>query len=216
MEYRLYNVKGLWMRVHAPHNYSQSDGRSMPCAFDAPDAKYEGSFVISEEIAKQAARKCVEAYNGKKKHDWLEYKPSGLGDLFKRETDMNGIETGNYILKAVKKTYGENGNAPKVWMPNSKEATDDFRITNGSTCHVVLTLAPWNYAGKAGVQFRLKGVMVTELADAPSMDNPFVDDPNAEISANGSSDAELDNLLDDLAGKDKPAASAPFNDDIPF
>ena len=112
---------------------------------------------------------------------------------------MNGIETGNYILKAVKKTYGENGNAPKVWMPNSKEATDDFRITNGSTCHVVLTLAPWNYAGKAGVQFRLKGVMVTELADAPSMDNPFVNDPNAEISAGGSIDAELDNCWMTLA-----------------
>ena len=214
MEYRLYNVTALHARLHTAHNFSASDNRSMPCAVDAPDAKYECSFVISEALAKETARKVVEAYNSKKKHDWLEFKPSGLDDLFKRDTDMNGVETGNYILKAVKKTYGEEGNAPKVWMPNSKEATDDFRVTNGSDCHVVLTLAPWNYAGKAGVQFRLKGVMVTTLADAPTMGNPFVDDPNANV--NGSIDAELDSLINDLAGKQAPTPDAPFSDDIPF
>ena len=214
MEYRLYSTTALYARLHEPHNFNGSENRSMPCAYDAPDAKYECSFVISEAVAKEAARKAVEAYNEKKKHDWLEYKPAGLDDLFKRETDMNGVETGNYILKAVKKTYGDTGNAPNVFMPNSKEATDDFRVTNGSVCHVLLTLAPWNYAGKSGVQFRLKAVMVKTLADAPTAGNPFLDDPQADV--NGSIDAELDSLLGEVAGKQAPTSAAPFQDDVPF
>ena len=99
-------------------------------------------------------------------------------------------------------------------MPDSKEATDDFRVTNGSVCHVLLTLAPWNYAGKSGVQFRLKAVMVKTLADAPTAGNPFLDDPQADV--NGSIDAELDSLLGEVAGKQAPTSAAPFQDDVPF
>jgi len=216
MDYKLYDTRALYARTHEPHNFSAQDNRSMPCAYDAPDAKYECSFVISEDVAKQTARAAVDAYNAKKKHDWLPYKPSNLEQIFKRETDVNGVETGNLIIKTVKKTYGEKGNAPKVWMPDSKEAPEGFRITNGSECHVLLYLAPWNYAGKSGVQFRLKGIKVNLLADAPAMDDPFANDPNAKPAMNGSIDDELDSLMGNLSNKKPPANDGYFDDDIPF
>ena len=216
MDFKLYDTRALYARTHEPHNFSAPDNRSMPCAYDAPDAKYECSFVISEDVAKQTANAAVSAYNAKKKHDWLPYKPSNLEQIFKRETDVNGVETGNLIIKSIKKTYGEKGNAPKVWMPDSKEAPEGFRITNGSECHALLYLAPWNYAGKSGVQFRLKGIKVNLLADAPVMDDPFKDDPNAKPVVNGSIDDELDSLMDDLAAKKPPSAGSDFNDEIPF
>jgi hypothetical protein len=77
-------------------------------------------------------------------------------------------------------------------------------------------LAPWNYAGKSGVQFRLKGIKVNLLADAPAIDDPFKDDPNAKPVVNGSIDDELDSLMDDLAAKKPPSAGSDFNDEIPF
>lgn len=214
MDFKLYNVSALHARLDGPYNFSASDNRSMPCAYDAPDAKYECSFVVTEDDAKAAARAAVDAYNTKKKHDWLDYKPSGLDAMFKRETDMNGVATGNFIIKTVKKTYGEKGNAPKIWLPNSQEAPEGFRLTNGSACHALITLAPWNYAGNSGVQFRLKGVKVINLAEAQAMADPFANDPHA--TANGSIDAELDSLINDLAGKQAPTPDAPFSDDIPF
>jgi len=216
MDYKLYDTRALYARTHEPHNFSAQDNRSMPCAYDAPDAKYECSFVISEDVAKQTANAAVSAYNAKKKHDWLPYKPSSLEQIFKRETDVNGVETGNFIIKTVKKTYGEKGNAPKVWMSDGKEVPEGFRITNGSECHALLYLAPWNYAGKSGVQFRLKGIKVNLLADAPVMDDPFKDDPNAKPVVNGSIDDELDSLMDDIAMKKAPTADINFNDEIPF
>ena len=80
----------------------------------------------------------------------------------------------------------------------------------------MLYLAPWNYAGKSGVQFRLKGIKVNLLADAPAMDDPFADDPNAKRVVNGSIDDELDSLMDDIAMKKAPTADINFNDEIPF
>ena len=103
MDFKLYDIRALYARTHEPHNFSAPVNRSMPCAYDAPDAKYECSFVISKEVAKQTARAAVDAYNAKKKHDWLPYKPSSLEQIFKRETDVNGVETGNFIIKTVKK-----------------------------------------------------------------------------------------------------------------
>ena len=216
MDFKLYDTRALYARTHEPHNFSTADNRSMPCAYNAPEAAYSCSFVISEDVAKQTARAAVDAYNAKKKHDWLPYKPSNLEQIFKPETDVNGVETGNFIIKTVKKTYGEKGNAPKVWMSDGKEVPEGFRITNGSECHALLYLAPWNYAGKSGVQFRLKGIKVNLLADAPAIDDPFKDDPNAKPVVNGSIDDELDSLMDDLAAKKPPSAGSDFNDEIPF
>ena len=52
MDFKLYDIRALYARTHEPHNFSAPVNRSMPCAYDAPDAKYECSFVISEDVAK--------------------------------------------------------------------------------------------------------------------------------------------------------------------
>jgi len=203
MDFSLYSVTALHARLHAPHNFNPTDNRSAPCSVDAPDAKFEMTCVITEDQAKAVARASVDAYNAKKKHDWVPYKPSGLADLFKPDMDMDGKPTGKFQLKAVKKTYGETGNAPKVWMPDSSQAPADFRLTNGSECHVRLYLAGWNYAGKAGVQFRLKDVKVITIADGASTSDPFADD-------------KVDQFLDSMTAQKPPAASNDFNDEITF
>ena len=102
MEFNLYNVSALHPRLHAPHNFSATENRSMPCAVDAADAKFECNFVISEDQAKALAKAAVTAFNAKKKHDWLDFRPSGLADL-KADVDVDGKLTGKWLLKAVKK-----------------------------------------------------------------------------------------------------------------
>ena len=208
MDYKLYSARALYPRLHEPHNFNALENRSAPCSYNAPDAKFECSWVISPDIAKKVAKAAKSAFGAAKKPEWVNWTPSSLDDLFKKDTNMDGVVTGDYILKSVKKTYGELGNAPKVWMPDSKEAPEGFRLTNGSICHVLLKLAPWNYAGKSGVQFRLKGVKLVTLADAPTSIDPFVDDPDAPD--------DVDAFLDDIAGQNPSKAKADFEDEIPF
>ena len=210
MEYNMYNVSALHARLHAPHNFPATENRSMPCAVDAADAKFECNFVISEDQAKALAKATVKVFAAKRKHDWLDFKPSSLNDLFKPDTDVDGKLTGKWLLKAVKKTYGEIGNAPKLWMPDSSKATADFRLTNGSECHVRLWLAPWNFAGKAGVQFRLNDVKIISIADGGSNSDPFANDPKAAVND------EVDSFLDSMTAQKPPAASNGFEDEIPF
>ena len=111
-DYKLYSVRALYPRLHEPHNFNASENRSAPCAYNAPDARYECSFVIPPEEAKKVARAAKSAFDAAKKPEWANWTPSGLDDLFKKDTEIDGVATGDYILKAVKKTYGELGNAP--------------------------------------------------------------------------------------------------------
>ena len=212
MEHKLYNVRALYARLHEPHNFSGAENRSMACAYDALEAKYECSFAIGEDDAKAMARAMKSAFDAAKKPDWIDWNPKGLGAVFKLATDIDGRETADYLAKTVKKTYGEQGNAPKVWLADSTEVPAGFRLTNGSICHVLIKLAPWNYAGKSGVQLRLKGVRVVQLADGPAVADPFADDPSAK---NGSDDG-LSAFLDDLPGQKPLEAHTDFNDEIPF
>ena len=140
--------------------------------YNAPDAKFECSWVILPDIAKKVAQAAKSAFGAAKKPECANWTPRSLDDRFKKDTNIDGVATGDFILKSVKKTYGEMGNAPKVWMPDSKEAPEGFRLTIGSICHVLLKLAAWNYAGKSGVQIRLKGVKLVTLADAPTLIDP--------------------------------------------
>ena len=208
-EHKLYGVRALYPRLNQPYHFDATANKSMPCSYDTPEAKYECSFIINADQAKDVIKNSIETFKIAAKPNWQPWAPKSIEEVFNADP-----ESDNFILKSVKKTYGEDGKAPIQWLADSSLAPSGFMLTTGSICHAVLTLAPWNYAGKAGVQFRLKGIMVTELADAPTMDNPFVDDPNANVD--GSIDAELDSLMNDLAGKQAPTPDAPFADDIPF
>ena len=208
MEFKLYSVRAFYPRLHEPHNFNASENRSAPCHYKATDAIFECSFVISSEEAKKVARAAKSAFDAAKKPEWANWTPSGLDDLFEKHTDMDGVVTEDLILKFVQKTYGEMGNASKVWMPDGKEAPERFRLTNGSICHVLLKLAAWNYVGKSGVHFRLKGVKLVTLADAPTSIDPFANDPDAPY--------DLDAFLNDFAGQNPPKVNADIDDKIPF
>ena len=100
------------------------------------------------------------------------------------------------------------GDVPKVWMPDSKGAREGFCLMNGSICHVLLKLAAWNYVGKSGVHFRLKGVKLVTLADAPTSIDPFANDPDAPY--------DPDAFLNDFAGQNPPKVNADIDDELPF
>ena len=73
-----------------------------------------------------------------------------------------------------------------------------------------LWLAPWNFAGKAGVQFRLNDVKIISIADGGSNSDPFANDPKAVVND------EVDSFLESMTAQKPPAASNDFEDEIPF
>ena len=210
MLHKILGVRALYPRLHEPHNFNANENRSMPCAYDAMDAKYECSFVLSKEAATEMAKVARKAFNEAKKPDWIDWQPKSLSEIFKPDEDIDGKPTGNLVAKTVKKTYGEKNNAPQIWLADGTAAPEGFRIINGSIVHALIKLAPWNYAGRSGVQFRLQSVGVVQLADAPMTENPFKDD----TSPNGVTD--LEEFLDDLSAQKPPSTGDDFQDDIPF
>ena len=173
-EQKIFGVRALYPRLNQPYHFDAGANKSMPCSYDTPEAKYECSFIINEDQAKDVIKNSIEAFKMAAKPNWLPWAPKSIADVFSADP-----ESDNFILKSVKKTYGEDGNAPKQFLADGSLAPDGFMLTTGSICHAVLTLAPWNYAGRSGVTFRLKAVKVVQLADAPIATDPFANDDKA-------------------------------------
>ena len=66
-DYKLYSTRALYPRLHEPYNFNAFENRSEPCAYNAPDAKFEFSWVISPDIAKKVARAAKSAFDAAKK-----------------------------------------------------------------------------------------------------------------------------------------------------
>ena len=196
--FNLYGAEAKYPRLDQPYNFSAADNRSMPCAYDVPDAKYECSFKLSEAVAKQAAKAARKAFDADKKPDWLPFPYQNLGELFKKDDDSN------FVLKSVKKTYGEANNQPDQFLADGKAAPTGFQLTGGSICNVKLRIVPWSYAGRVGITWRLLGLKVAHLADGPVAGDPFAGDAQSDaiiaqaIAGAGNNTAPLDPILGDL------------------
>ena len=200
-EYKLYGVRALYPRLNGPYHFDAIANKSMPCSYDAPDAKYECNFIITPDQAWDVIKQSLEAFKMAAKPNWQPWAPKHVEEMFGAD-----LESDNFILKSVKKTYGENGNAPKQFLTDGSIAPEGFMLTSGSLCHVVLTLAPWNYAGRSGVTFRLKALKVVQLADAPVATDPFASDD----LANANTKAVLAQAASNVDEFGLP------NDEIPF
>jgi len=190
-EQKIFGVRALYPRLNQPYHFDATANKSMPCSFDTPEAKYECNFIINADQAKDVIKNSIEAFKMAAKPNWQPWAPKSIEEVFNADP-----ESDNFILKSVKKTYGEDGNAPKQFLADGSLAPEGFMLTTGSICHAVLTLAPWNYAGRSGVTFRLKAVKVVQLADAPIATDPFANDDKA-IMAQAASNVDEFGLPND-------------------
>jgi len=169
MIYQLENVEALWPKLDRAYKFDAVQNRSV--ATDATDVEgsYEVSVVLNEADAKALAGAMRKEFNAQRKDDWKSWTPKSLDDVFKKD------ETGHYIAKITKKTYGDANSKPKQWMQDGSAAQPDFQLTSGSKICVQFIIKPWNYAGKAGVGLRPTDIMVLELAERKESQggNPF-------------------------------------------
>jgi len=173
MEKKLKSVLCQWPRLDKAYKFSAAENRSVQTEATDPDGSYEVTLVLTEDQAKDLAGDMRKTYEAGKQAGWSDWSPQALTDVFKKD------ETGHYLAKLKKKTYGDPGSKPRQWMPDGGAAAPDFQLTSGSTIHVSLAMYAWNMGGRAGVAMRPLDIMVVNLAEASTGGgggNPFAAD----------------------------------------
>ena len=213
MEKKLKSVLCQWCRLDKAYKFSAGENRSVATEATDPDGSYEVTLVLTEDQAKDLAGDMRKTYEAGKQAGWSDWAPQSLADVFKKD------ETGHYLAKLKKKTYGDPGSKPRQWMPDGGAAAPDFQLTSGSTIHVSLAMYAWNMGGRAGVAMRPLDIMVINLAEASTGGdggNPFAAD------AVTSNPFGLPNQTTPAGAASAPqAAEAPplqrdLDDEIPF
>ena len=206
MIYQLENVEALWPKLDRAYKFDAVQNRSV--ATDATDVEgsYEVNVVLNEADAKALAGAMRKEFNAQRKDDWKSWTPKSLDDVFKKD------ETGHYIAKITKKTYGDANSKPKQWMQDGSAAQPNFQLTTGSKICVQFIIKPWNYAGKAGVGLRPTDIMVLELAERKDSQggNPFAS------KAVGGNPFSLSNQSTPSAPPPAAQAFDQIDDEIPF
>ena len=171
MKYDLHGVRALYPRIDKPYTWDGVVNKSMPCAYTAEGAKYECSFSVTEDIAKDLVRNCVAEYKRVKQGNWPEYKPTSIAEVF-REDEM---QPNHFIVKAQKKTYGDPNTRVAQFMEDGSRAPDGFQLTTGSIVNALLLLKPWSMGGRGGVTLRLQAVKCLQLAEGGIQTDPWAD-----------------------------------------
>ena len=179
MQHKLMNVEAKWPKIDRPYVFNPSIGErggSEPTEATNPDGSYEIHVLISEEQAKELAKLMAKTYKedaAEKKFptdrtavqkDKKIWKPAAHHALFEQEED------GRYRVKCNIKTYSDPKTKPNQFHKDGTKCADDFQLTSGSIIHIMVKIAPWNYAGKTGVSIRPKSVKVMELKEWESDD----------------------------------------------
>ena len=169
MIYKIENVECLWPKLDRAYKFDAMQNRSVSVDATDVEGSYEVNVVLNEDEAKALAGAMRKEFNAQRKDDWKDWTPKSLDGVFKKD------ETGHYIAKITKKTYGDANSKPKQWMQDGSAAQPDFQLTTGSKICVQFIIKPWNYAGKAGVGLRPTDIMVLELAERKESQggNPF-------------------------------------------
>jgi len=204
MIYKIENVECLWPKLDRAYKFDAMQNRSVSVDATDVEGSYEVNVVLNEDEAKALAGAMRKEFNAQRKDDWKDWTPKSLDGVFKKD------ETGHYIAKITKKTYGDANSKPKQWMQDGSAAQPDFQLTTGSKICVQFIIKPWNYAGKAGVGLRPTDIMVLELAERKDSQggNPFA---SRAVGGNpfGLSDQSTPSAP-------PPPALSEIDDEIPF
>ena len=165
------NVTALYPRLNQTYKYDPSAGdrgRTVPCKPDAEGAKFETSFTMTEDQAKELYGAMSEAYETRaaKEKNWPNKLPKA-SDVFKQDDD------GMYVGKAVLKgSYGGEITDPPLQVDaKNKPLPDDFELTSGSLVNFSVVFVPYSM-GYHGVSLRLKAVQVIKFEKRKSY-SPF-------------------------------------------
>jgi len=206
MIYKIENVECLWPKLDRAYKFDAMQNRSVSVDATDVEGSYEVNVVLNEDEAKALAGAMRKEFNAQRKDDWKDWTPKSLDGVFKKD------ETGHYIAKITKKTYGDANSKPKQWMQDGSAAQPDFQLTTGSKICVQFIIKPWNYAGKAGVGLRPTDIMVLELAERKDSKggNPFAS------KAVGGNPFGLSNQSTPSAPPPAAQAFDQIDDEIPF
>ena len=206
MIYQLENVEALWPKLDRAYKFDPAQNRSIATEVTDTEGSYEVSVVLNEDEAKALAGAMRKEFNAQRKDDWKDWTPKSLDEVFKKD------ETGHYIAKITKKSYGEANSKPAQWMQDGSPAAPDFQLTTGSKICVQFILKPWTYGGKAGVGLRPTDIMVLELAERKDSQggNPFAS------KAVGGNPFGLPNQSTPSAPPPAAQAFDQIDDEIPF
>ena len=154
MEKKLKSVLCQWPRLDKAYKFSAAESRSVATEATDPDGSYEITLVLTEEQAKDLAGDMRKTFEAEKQSGWADWSPQALTDVFKKD------DTGHYLAKLRKKTYGDPGSKPRQWMQDGGAAAPDFQLTSGSTIHAAILLKAWSMGGRSGVTLRPLDIMV--------------------------------------------------------
>ena len=203
MIYKIENVECLWPKLDRAYKFDAMQNRSVNTDATDPEGSYEVNLVLTAAQAKELAGKMRSEFTAQRKDDWKDWTPKSLDEVFKKD------ETGHYVAKITKKTYGDAGSKPLQYMQDGSPAAADFQLTSGSKIHIQFLIKPWQYAKKVGVGLRPTDIMVVELAERTSAGsgNPF-----AHKAVGGNPFG----LPDQSTPSAPPPALSDIDDEIPF
>lgn len=173
MDCRLENVEALWPRIDRPYARNEATGSWDAVDPTDPRGAYEMNAIISEEQAKDLAKKMREVFNTHEKtkgKQWIISKKdpeTGLeaDRVVKSLDDIFVKDDGVYRIKFKMPTYSDPRTKPRQFMQDGSKAADDFQLTGNSIIHVTFRIAAWTYGKKCGISLRPTGVMVVRLAE---------------------------------------------------
>ncbi len=182
------DVTALYPRLNQTYKYDPSAGdrgRTMPCKPDAEGAKFETSFTMTEDQAKELYGAMSEAYKARaaKEKNWPDKLPKA-SDVFKK--DDNGMYVGKAVLKG---SYGGEITSPPLQVDaKNKPLPDGFELTSGSRVNLSVVFVPYSMRDH-GVSLRLKAVQVTKLEERKSY-SPFDVEEGFSVEENTASPFE--------------------------
>lgn len=188
--YILKGIEAKYPRLDQPYRFDQSageNGKTVPCLADDDAAKYELSFVMSTDQAKDLHKAMTKAYNAKRDKSWA----AKFTVPFEKQDDGTVVGKAN-----IKATFGDRPTGiPAQFDADNKRLDDDFLLTTGSTINLAVELVPYKMAN-TGVSLRIRGVQVIKYIpySAPS---PF---ESEEGFSKGDTSDEAEESVDDIFG----------------
>ena len=188
--YILKRIEAKYPRLDQPYRFDQSageNGKTVPCLAGDDAAKYELSFVMSTDQAKDLHKAMTKAYNAKRDKSWA----AKFNVPFEKQDDGTVVGKAN-----IKATFGDRPTGvPAQFDADNKRLDEDFLLTTGSTINLAVELVPYKMAN-TGVSLRIRGVQVIKYIpySAPS---PF---ESEEGFSKGDSTEEAEESVDDIFG----------------
>ena len=165
--YKIENVTAMYPKLDKTYRFDNVEGRSVPCAPTEDGAEYSINFELSEAKAKALHAEAMKVWaefraqnkNAPENPQFLPYKKRDDGTILGK-AKIKGAYNGEPTRKPI-----------QVDSQNNLVG-EDFQLTTGSTVNIAVNIGAYNAGVANGVNLRLAGVQVVELAEM-TVNSPF-------------------------------------------